>query len=371
MDAEKLLRILNDLQEDEERLNIKGKIDEIRNDLAQNNQAGFDSAKTKFADFINEIQENSISQTFSRTESLALKQISGEEYFGNGLIAQLEKIFSTPGFELPSKINEYRSGRNSFLEKVQGLRASLEKIGIEEYRPESYEIGIVIPEEEADFDKIIRRIKDFKLLIAGLIEAADFDLKGVKITRLNNGSLEFFSLQPAEVAVLLTTLLLNVSTIWDKITKYRKKIEETENTDLLTPESKKEMIEIWNRESGKMKNAILEELPERILKEFKKIEDGRKNEIRNQIKIGIKTIFAWLEVGIEIDITPVRVDSSENMTKKEITQIKSVQQTNATLREIYKLPKELKKLPFKLPDISIPEGETPIGKRKGKRKAQK
>ena len=98
-------------------------------------------------------------------------------------------------------------------------------------------------------------------------------------------------------------------------------------------------------------------MPERCLKEFKKQDLGRKNEIRNQISISIGTIFAWIEIGIEMDITPVRVDSPDGVLDQEVGQIATIQETNAKLQEIYKLPKELKQLPFKLPKLQESDTE--------------
>lgn len=351
MDAQKLFRILKDLQKDEQTLTIGTRIDEIRNNIAQNNQGAFDLAQTQLNDTITQIREGSISYNFSRTEIMLLKQVGGESYFGKGLIAQLETIFAARSFEIVGKVNEYDNQRKDFMTKAQRLAAGFGDMGIEEYRPSLYEVGLVIPEDEADLDKLARRIKDLKLLLSGLVEIAGEDQRGVKITRLSSGSLELFSLQPAEVAVLLSTLLLNVSAIWDKIAQFRKKIDETEKSELLSSDSKKSIKEIWENEAKKIKNEILEELPERCLKKFKKQDQGRKNEIRNQISISIQTIFAWLEIGIEVDITPVRVDNPDGVPDQEVGQIAMIQETNAKLQEIYKLPKELKQLPFKLPKL--------------------
>lgn len=356
MDTEKLLRILKDLQQEEQSLGIDSKVDAMRNSIGQNNPEGFEAAQTQLAELIEQVKTTSIIYKFSQTEFLLLSHIKGETYFGRGLITQLNKIFAARSFEIIGKIDEYRSQRNDFIQRAQKLTTSLIEMGFEEYRPDSYEVGFVLPGEQANIGVVLDRVRDLELLLSAISEGVYGKNHNIKITRVSNGSLEFFSLQPFDVALLLSSLLLNITQIWDKIAKFRKKMEETDKDDDLSPEAKSDINKALKKETEKIKEEILKDLPANFLKQLDK---GRANEIRNQIRISVKAIFAWFEAGIEIDITPIRVNNTENAANaEEGEKVNSIREAGIKLRKIYKLPIELRKLPFSLPEPKV-EDETP------------
>lgn len=371
MDTEKLLRVLTDTQTDEADLTITAKIEAIRAFLAQNSPEGFNSANSALSELITAVRDTAISYAFSRTENIILEKAGGKTFFGQGLIDQLENIFNHRSFELVTRLDEYRSQRDSFIKRNNKLTAALLEIGVESYRPNEYEVGLVLPEEEGGIDNFGKRISQLKNLLSALAEACGKDSKGIKINRLSNGSLELFSLQPAEVALLLSSLLLNVSDIWDKVAKFRKKINDTDKEEILSKDGKKEIKKVFEREAEKLKKEILDDLPEKCLDKYKKDDNGRRNEIRNQIAISIKAIFAWFEVGIEVDITPIRVEVEGEPTTKETRQIQIIEQVNEKLGQIYKLPIEDRKLPFQLPEPVKTIEEISVVKKTTKKKKPK
>lgn len=346
MDSEKLLRILNDVQLDEKKLVIDQAIDAIRADLSQNTPESYQTADIKLKEIIEEITEISISFRFSPSEQLLLEHIKGDAYFGKGLITHLKLIFDGKSFEFLSKIDAYRTRRTDFIQKTQRFITSASDLNIQEYRPNEYEVGLILPEEENDSKVITKQIRDLEILLSAIYEGVFGENKNIKITRVSNGSLEFFSLQPLQVAELLSTLLLNITLIWDKIVKLRGKAEEIDNDEALSAETKKTIKKAYEKETEKVKQEILEELPKKLLRE---LTHTKENDIKSKIHIGIKAIFAWFELGIEVDITPIRIENLNVAEDEEtISKVGAIQETNSKLQEIYKLPKEQKKLPFSL-----------------------
>lgn len=352
MDSEKLLRILKDLEQDEKSLGIDGKIEAIRTDLAQNTPEAFAAAESKLSELLTEIRESSITYKYSQSEQLLLQHIKGSRFFGRGLVLHLEKIFNSRSFELIGKVDELRSQRSDFIQKAQRLAAGFTEIGIEEYRPNSYEVGLILPEDQSDVESMLKRVRDLNLLLSALAEAVSDKHQPIKISRVSNGTIELFSLQPVEIAVLLSTLLVNVILIWDKVAKFRKKIENVDKDEELSTEGKNSMKKILQKETEKLKEEIIKDLPENFLK--KNLEKGRANEVRNKIEISVRAIFAWFEVGVEIDITPIRVVEESNTPPdpKTAEQAATIQGTTMRLQKIYQLPQELRKLPFELPEVS-------------------
>jgi hypothetical protein len=281
-----------------------------------------------------------------------LKQLGGYEYFGAGLINRLNAISKSPSYEMLVKVDEYKNQRAEFLRKLDLLSESFTNIGIKDYRPDSYEIGIVLPSEQDSAENVSKKIREFELLIKDVQELVGSEEKTVKITRVSNGSLEFFTSQPVEVVVVLTTILANVSQIWDKVSSLKKKQKEDGDSKILSDKAKGEMKKILDAEIASVKKEIEDELPEKILTTaHKTLEKGRKNEIRNSISMRVKVIFKWLEIGVELDIVPTRMTSPEQAANDGTSQaeiLSTVKETNRALRKIYALPPEVKRLPFKL-----------------------
>lgn len=366
MDAERLFRILQDLQRDENELTIAAKIEAIHTNVAQNNETSFQSSQDQLQELISTIKDKSISYKFSRPEDLLLEKIGGYKFYGQGLIGELEKIFALMPIEISTNLTQYKNQRNDFISKITKLAVAFSEAGIKEYKPESYEVSIILPEQQGDFEEISKRIKDLKKLICAFAEGAGTpikDIKEIKITRLSNGSLELFVLLPLNVAVLLTTLFLNISSIYEKIGRFKKKISVNENDKDLSVETRETIHKAISQEADKIKEEIIEKLPEEIIKkpDFKLKDEGRKNEIRIAIKGCVRAVFAWFELGIEVDITPLRPSNEGEENIKEMKDFNNFKETSLKLREIYKLPLEIRKLPFKLPP-------PPPEKKKGKKK---
>jgi hypothetical protein len=356
MDSEKLLRILTDLKSEEAEFAISSRLVEISNQLAANNQNGFIQAEDLSNALIDELKEKSIIASYSPSEISFLKKINGNIYFGNGLIQELENIFGFKPYEIASTFLEFNNSRQTYLNQINILLEAMKNIGIKEYRPENYEVGIVFPSEYTDIVDILKRLNEFQRLISAVIEGTTGKHQEVKITRLSNGTLDFFSPQNKDIALQVVNLLANLAQIWTTIQSINQKKANTQNDEILSDAAKAEISSALEHEAERIKKEIIETLPSKILEKF----DGhRKHELAKQIKVSINAVFLWFHIGIEVDVTPVRLPETEekSTTDKELSE--TINRTNQNLQNIYTLPAELKKLPFELnySDFGLDEEE--------------
>lgn len=359
MDTEKLLRVLNDVRSDEKGLGITAKLDEIRNLLSQNNPNSFGGARGKLNELLS-LVEKSVAFDFRPTESSLLGAVGGSPYFGQGLAEKLKEVMGAQSFEQMGRVDEYRSARNSFNTKIERLIANLNELGIEEYRPGEWEVGITLPEDAVDADRLTDVLGKLRHLFSALATASGETPAPIKITRASNGTIELFSLQSVEVAVLFTTLLCNASEIWEKIGRLKGDKKAVDDAKHYDKETKDGMHVLLDNQIKKLRNEITDEIPEKVMKaaKVKKFDNGIDKEIRNQIRASLKVILGWLQVGIELEVTPIRVKdaAAEKPTdKKEAEMLATAAKTNLTLREIYKLPLEVRALP---PGILTPDDKT-------------
>lgn len=354
MDTEKLFRIIRNILDDESRLSIQTTIDQIRASIAQNNSDGFSTSQATVKTLVDNLRDKSISYSFSGTEWAILNNLGGNDYFGKGFIIKINNIIKSPSYEMLAKIDEFINKRNEFIAKVNRLNSSLDEMGIKEYKADAYEVGIILPAEQGDASLVSKKIREFELLIKDIQELVGSEKKEVKITRVSNGSLEFFTSQPVEVVLIITSILGNISTIWDKINSLKKKQQETTDDKSFSDEAKKEIRKIIDKEIDAVKKEIEDDLPEKILEKANvSLDKERKNEIRNSIRARIKIIFKWLEVDIELDVVPIRISDIEVTSEdKQVHEnaLKTIKETNRNLGRIYSLSPEVKKLPFKIKD---------------------
>lgn len=353
MDTERIFRIIKDILVDEKNLTVPTFLDQIGSHISQNNSSGYASAKALADELSNKITQNTTSYNFSKTELEILRKIGDAGFFGTGLISELTDVLFLPSYEGVARVNIYKKERADFILKIQKLETNLADLGITEYRPENSEIGIILPNEHDDSDLVYKKIKEFEQLVKVAQELIGSDETQVKINRVSNGSLEFFTSQPVAVIMVITTILANISQIWDKIATLKKRQIDTENDKILGVSTKVKIKKALEEEIALIKKEIEEELPQRIVDQYagKNLSKERKNEIRNHIRAKAKLIFTWFEIGIEIDIIPVKLESNDDTpeqdaeAKKVLSEIKT---TNQLLKKIYDLPSEIKKLPFPL-----------------------
>jgi len=133
-------------------------------------------------------------------------------------------------------------------------------------------------------------------------------------------------------------------------------MEDNDNDGDLSDETKKEMKKLLLKETEKIKQEVLDDLPQNFLK---RVDKHRANEIRNKIGISINMIFHWITIGISLDITPIRVPDNPTPAPEIQKILEEIKRTNLKLEEIYKLPLEQKQLPFTLPSEQSEQKDIP------------
>jgi hypothetical protein len=359
MDAGKLLRVVHDSQNDEKTLSVAAKIDAIRNDVAQNNAAGVEAARQKFEELRSTITAQSISYTFSTTETRLLEEIGAEAYVGKGLIEHLQSILSSRGFEMTAMVDDYRAKRTEVINKMGRLVVALQEVGIQEYRPAEDEVSIVLPEEDGDLQKLQKHLGKFKRVLTVIAEITNADYQHVSISRVSSGSpLEFFSLQSVDTAALLSDLFRNVAWAWQKVKKLQQKAEAVEGEDLLDDNSKRVYRDALAVQASRELDRIESELPDQLLQRANRQPDpARVHEVKQELKAAVHFVFGWLNGGIELDITLSRKQTTSETGEEQRDPEKAniMREANAALQEVYKLPKKDRVLPLPAAYLNEPD----------------
>lgn len=362
MDTEKLVRVVADILKDEDAISIAKVIEDIKTSSTQNNTEGFNAANSQLNELSKLLTEKSISFTFSRTEQEILERLQGDRFFGQGLINRLGEILRLPSYNVLTVIDQFKTERDEFIARARKLSSSFAEMEIPAWRPGEFEIGIVLPSEQGDATDVSKKIHEFELLIKSVQELTGSATKQVQITRVSNGSLEFFTSQPMEVVDVVSTILVNMTLIWDRVTSLRNKQTSVQDDSYISAESKKKIKKALEEDVLLVKKDIEDTLPDQIMeKASPTLDQGRKNEIRNNIRAKLKVVIAWFELGIEVDIVPVRLESTNTDPEQVVRQtevLTAINTTNQLLKKVvYALPPESRKLPFRIEAPETPAVE--------------
>jgi len=343
MDTGILLTVIDDLLEDEKDNKINTHLNNLKTGLTQSKSNQANAGKV-ISDNINNIKENATKgfyERFTRSYFKTLDEIGGDIYFGEKLLSKVDGIFETEQYSVDNQIKEIsklHSERVAFLKKLTETKNNLEFLNQEQHyhTDETYEIGIIIPDQNnLHYAKALEdTIHNWNLILKGLSELTGDGTEDIKIERVYNGCIEFIIEQVFNVASSLGDIMKELVWIYFTIDKVKNHLKGLKKEGV----PQKDLKPIEDSQAKKVEEEI-DKLTDKIIKEYKvkDLDKGRENELRTQLKQGIKYIAKTLEKGVEVEIIPP-YDSSEDEPIEE----KDDAETKAKKVEQNKKNKELK-----------------------------
>lgn len=330
MDTGILLTLIDDLLEDEKSYTINSHLNNLKTGLTQSksNQA---NAGKLIADNMAKIKENATAgfyDRFTRSYFKTLEEIGGTGYFGESLLLKIDEIFEKEQYSIDNQIKsitKLHTDRVAFIKKLTETKANLEFLNLEQHyhTDETYEIGIIIPDKDnLHYAKSLENsIHNWNLIIKGLSELTGNGTEDIKIERVHNGCIEIIIEQVFNVAASLGDILKELVSTYLIIEKVRNHIKGLKKEGI----PQKDLKPIEESQADKLKKEV-EKLTDKIIKDYKikDLEKGRENELRTQLKNGIKYIAKSLEKGVEVEIIP-----PYNSTKDEVVEEGDDKETKA------------------------------------------
>lgn len=310
MDTGILLRLIDDLIDDENNFKINGNLNNLKTGLRQSksNQA---NAGKLIADNINAIKENATNgfySRFTRSYFKTLEEIGGLNFFGENLISKIDEIFTKEQYSIDNQINEITQlyiDRVAFIKKITETKTNLDFLNQKSHyhTDEVYEIGIIIPDKYNLHyaDSLENSIHNWNLIIKGLSELTGNGTENIKIERVDNGCIELIIEQVFNVAASLGDILKELISMYLMIEKVRNHIKGLKKEGV----PQKNLKPIEDSQAERLKKEV-DKLTDKIIKDYKgkDLEKGRENELRTQLKNGIKYIAKSMEKGVELEIIP-------------------------------------------------------------------
>lgn len=265
-----------------------------------------------------------------------LTEIGGEDFFGISSLNKIKALLNGTPFNnamTVQKLQEYNTKRNEFITQITQIKGNFEKlnIGAHFYDDDTYEVGLILPEELTGntIKNINKNLHRWDQVFKTLKELTGEEIEDTRISLVNNGSLEFFFENAAEIALCLSISIEKLATLYKRIIEIR--AARLKLAELGAPKSEAATIE--KHENSEIEKEI-KEIVNQIIKEYSvKIEAGRKNELKNALTGHIKFIAKSLDQGVSVEITPPEVEKPEILAKETTAENKNEKEEAKKLYE--------------------------------------
>lgn len=345
MDTQKLYRVANDIIGEFTDNDVSGHLSNLSTYIAQNTTAGFDSAKEITAT-LDGIFEESVTNQYAPTYLEIVEQLGATSYVGNGGKAALDQVLNSSPLNLVANLQEYVTAFTQLVPKLKKLIESLDEIGVEPYEFDLYEIGYVIPAELNDLGDITKRLTHYNKFIALSSAIAGEKDNTVHLSRVSNGTLEFFVLSSVGVAKVVDKILKRVVEFYKELQEIKKISANIDNINADTLKTKAEALKIMVDMEKELSEKFVDETVEQVIADYSGSQD-LKAEISGQLGVTIKLLLKDIQSGIKVEVTPPEAEETkENATSDATSTVSaSIAATNVDLIGLYSLPKEDLRLP--------------------------
>jgi hypothetical protein len=316
MESSKLHNVIYDAVQEETEIKLTEKINALVAQIQQNQAPQIELT-------IGEIMESlsiSVFNSYSVSNFKVLQEIKGEDFFGDYAFQRVKAILELNSYntaKIISELQDYVKSRNEFIATVTQVKAGFEKLEIPlHFSDEDYELGLLLP-SKTEFNSIKglnKELAKWDKSIKSYRELVGLGPEDTKITLVNNGSLEFFTENPEQVALCISFTLERLFKLYKNILEIRSAWKKLKDTGL--PKTQEKAIKNHEKEIyEKEVDSIVADL----IKKFadKKIEDGRLNELKISIKGHTNYFAKCIDDGLVIEITPPEVNVPEIMNEPE------------------------------------------------------
>lgn len=279
------------------------------------------------------------SDSFTPAWRQILVEMGGDDLFGKNLKQWTEKIFAenqmTPGVA-QQNLAEILDRLQQSTKALDQLIAAFEyfKIGSEELNPGEGEIALLIP-REAVHDKLeefTEELDDMKFILNTFSELATGHKDDLKIRTLSSSGLMLFLAASPGFAAIIAKAIDFVVGQYKKILEIKKLQLEIHRLEL--PEQVSQITK--SHVNTLMENAI-EKFTIDIVQEYSGKDGGRKNEIRNAVKISLNKIANKIDHGFnfEVRIEPPTESLENAKQEKEIQKaVETIQAASENMQYI-------------------------------------
>lgn len=297
MDTGKLLKIIEDIQQDEQKFNFQARFQNILNFYNENNPEALNNEKESMSTDL----ERSLLSSYVMTDYKILQGLSIANFFGINSHQELNNILNSQAHEVKSKLETFINQRQDALSKLDNIKNSLVAFGIKPRILEAseYEIGFSLPAEYTELENFEDVLGDIRNFLVSLADASG-ESKSFKIKYVNNGSLDMFIASGLELAQHFDTALDYALKIYASIKVY----QDLKNGYQNYAKKRKDAMEKANREE-------MEESANYLVEEFIKILKISEPAKATSVRLLFKKMLKHFEKGVSAEVRTPSIPEPE------------------------------------------------------------
>lgn len=258
------------------------------------------SARQSFFEALTDVPSDSFAPAWRQV----LNEIGGEELFGSHLRARVETIIAenvmTP-IVAHQRLQEILSELEKFEDALKQLTTAFSYFhtGSEKLASGEAEIALLIPRGAVD-DKLAdftEELEKMKFILNTLSEVATGHIDDLKIRTISSSDLMVFLAASPLFGAMIAKVINFVVEQYKKILEIKKLQLEIERLEL--PE---EISAKTKEHANTLMDAQLEKFTVELMHEYKVVDGGRKNELRNAVKVSLDMVANRIDRGFNFEV---------------------------------------------------------------------
>ena len=258
MDAQKLSRVANDILTELTENDVAGQLASLTSHISLNTAVGYDSA-TEVQTALNVVFDTSVTNQYAPTYREIVQQLGATHYIGESGKVALSQVLGGSPLTLVSNLQEYVTTFNELVPRLRRLTESLSEINIKPYESKLYEIGYVIPADLNDLSYISKRLTYYSKFISLASDIAGEEDSSVHLSRVSNGSLEFFVLGTIGVAKVVDKVLGRVVELYKELQAIKLISANIDNINANTLKTKTEALDVMLKMEKEISDKFVDE----------------------------------------------------------------------------------------------------------------
>lgn len=337
MDTGKLLRVIQEIQKDEEDFGLQARFQNILNYFNEPNK---DALKTEREAIKNDLS-TSILSTYAMTDRQVLERIGIYRLFGEASIETIDTILKSETLVAQAQLQEYVDSRQNALSRLESLKNSLLSFGIlpRNLREEEYELGFSFPDDYKDLDRLKKVISDVNNFLNALSSTTG-DQEPFRISYVSNGTIEIFIHAGIHLAHDFQVVVGHIASVYGEFKLFQEFIEVTKKR---FSSSRRKIIENNNKKQR-------DENITRIINDLIRVLGIKDPDSRNRIKELFEQLLKHLEKGVQAEVrTPIisepappaedALDEVKQTYKQNLQKYENNKQINEANQQLYLLQK--------------------------------
>ncbi len=317
MNAEQLHSIIKAVKDEIEQTDLINQLSGLVNALKQvinQSQAPQQEALSKMLNHVFELLKNAPSDDFSPAWKQILEELCLAELLGKNLKNKLENIFHrtliTPA-TAQKEVIEILTSLQQFNEAIDNIINSFDifHIGAEELEPGECEIGLLVPRKAVDnsLDKLGKELNELNFIFNTFSELVTGKKETHEIKTLSSSDLLIYLNVLPGVAACLAYAVDKIINSYKNLIEIRKL--QNELKDLGVPNEKTKGIK---EHTNSLMGGEIEKITVEIDEKFCTVnDDGRRNELKNAIRISLNKVANRIDKGYNIEVRAEPLEEPE------------------------------------------------------------